>query len=128
MPTHILVVDDDPSILAIVVEILQDEGYEVATARNGAEALGCVAQTLPAVLLTDLMMPVMDGLALVRACRAARATARLPIIIMSAALPVLLDSLVRLGVEEAVHKPFDTDVLVAMIASLVAGTWPASAG
>jgi CheY-like chemotaxis protein len=128
MPTHILVVDDDPSILALVAEILQDEGYEVATARNGAEALERVAETVPAVLVTDLMMPVMDGPALVQACRAAPTTASLPIVVMSAALPVLLDSLARLGVEDAVHKPFDTDVLVALIARLVAGTWPASGG
>ena len=72
MPTQILVVDDDPSILALVAEILRDEGYEVATARNGAEALERVAETVPAVLVTDLMMPVMDGSALVRAWRAAR--------------------------------------------------------
>ena len=127
MPTRILVVDDDPSILALVAEILQDEGYDVATARNGAEAIARVAETVPAVLVTDLMMPVMDGPALVQACRAAHATASLPIVVMSAALPVLLDGLGRLGVEEAVHKPFDTDVLVALIARLVAGTRPASA-
>jgi CheY-like chemotaxis protein len=128
MPTRILVVDDDPSILALVVEILHGEGYEVATARNGAEALERVAETVPAVLLTDLMMPVMDGSALVRACRSAPATATLPIVVMSATLPVLLDSLARLGVENAVHKPFDSDVLIAMIARLAVGTWPASAG
>ena len=128
MRTRILVVDDDPSIVTLVVEILQGEGYDVASARNGAEALERVAETVPAVLLTDLMMPVLDGPTLVRACRAAPATARLPIAVMSAALPVLLDSLAGLGVDDALHKPFDTDVLVAMIARLVAGTWPASAG
>lgn len=121
---RILVVDDDPSILALVAEILQDEGYEVATARNGAEALARVAETLPAVLVTDLTMPVMDGPALVRACRAAPVTAGLPIVVMSAALPLLLDSLARLGVQDALYKPFDTEVLVAIIARLVVGTWP----
>src|SRR5689334_9190414 len=125
MPTRILVVDDDPLILGLVAEILQDEGYEVTTARNGAEALARVAETLPAVVVTDLMMPVMDGHALVRACRAAPLTAALPIVVMSAALPVLLDSLAWLGVQEVIHKPFDTDALVAMIARLVAGVWPA---
>src|SRR5919206_4934956 len=102
MPTRILVVDDDPSILALVTEILQDEGYDVATARNGAEALERVAEAVPAVLVTDLMMPVMDGPALVHACRAAPAS--VPILIMSAALPILLDRLARLGVQDTVHK------------------------
>jgi CheY-like chemotaxis protein len=128
MPTRILVVDDDPLLLALVAEILLDEGYDVATAHNGAEALGRVAEHVPAVLVTDLMMPVMDGSALVLACRAAPATACLPIVVMSATMPVLLDGLGRLGVQEAVQKPFDTDVLVAMIARLVAGTRRAARG
>jgi twitching motility two-component system response regulator PilH len=126
MAARILVVDDDPTILALVREILQDEGYDVATARNGAEALKRVAETVPAVLVTDLMMPVMNGRALVRACRATPATATLPIVLMSAALPVLIDNLTQLGVEDALHKPFDTDVLIAMIARLVAAGWPAA--
>ena len=125
MPTRILVVDDDPSILALVAEILQDEGYEVATARNGAEALAQVAEAVPAVLLTDLMMPVMDGPALVQACRATPVTAGLPIVVMSAALPALLDGLAWLGVQDAIYKPFDMDVLVAIIARLAVGAWPA---
>ena len=125
MSTRILVVDDDPSILALVAEILQDEGYEVATARNGAEALAQVAEAVPAVLLTDLMMPVMDGPALVRACRAAPVTAGLPIVVMSAVLPALLDGLAWLGVQDAIYKPFDMDVLVGIIARLAVGAWPA---
>lgn len=122
MPTLILVVDDDALILELVADILRDAGYQVATARNGVEALEQVAETVPAVLVTDLMMPVMDGPALVRACRAAPATASLPIVVMSAALPTVLDSLARLGAVEALHKPFDSAVLVALIARLVVGT------
>src|SRR2546423_6985803 len=91
MPTRILVVDDDPSILALVAEILLDEWYDVATAANGAEALQRVAEAVPAVIVTDLMMPGMDGPALVRAGRAEPATAGPPIVIMSAALAALLD-------------------------------------
>jgi CheY-like chemotaxis protein len=124
MPTRILVVDDDPSILALVAEILLDEGYDVATAGNGAEALERVAEVVPAVIVTDLMMPVMDGPALVRACRAEPSTAGLPIVIMSAALTALRDGMKSLGVQDAISKPFDTDSLVAIVACLVAGTRP----
>ena len=120
MPARILVVDDDRSLLALLVEILQDEGYDVAAARNGAEALEQVAEAVPTVLVTDLTMPVMDGASLVRACRAAPATAAVPILIMSAALPALLESLAQVGVADALHKPFDYDVFVARIARLVA--------
>ena len=124
MPTRILVVDDDPTMLALVVQILLDEGYDVATARNGGEALKLVHDVVPAVLVTDLMMPVMDGPTLVKACRAATATAELPIVIMSAALAMLLESQAALSVQDAIQKPFDSDVLIASIARLVTGTWP----
>ena len=122
MSTRILVVDDDPLILALVAEILLDEGYDVATAANGAEALRRVAEVVPALIVTDLMMPVMDGPALVRACRAEPATAGLPIVIMSAALTALLDGVKSLAVQDAIPKPFDTDSLIDIIACLVAGT------
>jgi CheY-like chemotaxis protein len=122
MPTRILVVDDDPSILALVSEILLDEGYDVATAHNGADALEQLSVAMPAVMVTDLMMPVMDGAALVRACRARATTAGLPIVVMSAALTAYIDGLHSLGVQDAVPKPFANDDLVAIIARLVAGT------
>src|SRR5712691_8005234 len=125
MPTHILVVDDDPLMLALVAEILLDEGYRVTTAANGAEALERVTEAVPAVILTDLMMPVMDGPALVRACRAEPTTAGLPIVILSAAPSALQDGAALLSVQHAIPKPFDTDSLVGIVACLVAGTRPA---
>ena len=57
----ILVVDDDPSILAVISQLLEDEGYAVETATNGAEALQRVEQTHPALVLLDMNMPILNG-------------------------------------------------------------------
>jgi CheY-like chemotaxis protein len=120
MPAYVLVVDDDPLILNLVTEILLDEGYRVTAANSAAEALGWIDHEVPAVLVTDLMMPVMDGRALARTCRAKLRTATMPILLMSAAFPPHVDKL-SLGVHELLAKPFDMLELLAIIARLMVG-------
>jgi CheY-like chemotaxis protein len=79
----ILVVDDDPSILAVVSEVLDLEGYPVRTAKDGAEALAVVAQEPRSLVLLDMRMPVLDGWGFVRALR--QQEIALPIVVMTAA-------------------------------------------
>jgi CheY-like chemotaxis protein len=114
----VLVVDDDPSILALVTDILLDEGYQVRTATNGAEALQHIDDHVPAVLVTDLTMPVMDGLSLVEACRARPLTADMPIVVLSAESRATCDSVSTLGVQGLLTKPFDVGNLLDVIAQL----------
>lgn len=77
--TRILVVDDEPDIRFILRHILQREGYEVDVAINGAAALECVKEGHPDLVITDLMMPVMDGNELVERLRSDPQTATIPI-------------------------------------------------
>jgi CheY-like chemotaxis protein len=79
----ILVVDDDPSILATVCEILDLEGYPVETANNGAEALQSIARSRPSLVLLDMRMPVLDGWGFARELQ--ERGIRLPILVMTAA-------------------------------------------
>jgi CheY-like chemotaxis protein len=79
----ILVIDDDPAILDTVTQILEFEGYSVATATNGAEGLRQVDQAPPALILLDMRMPVLDGWGFARTLRE-RGVA-LPIVVMTAA-------------------------------------------
>ena len=76
----LLVVDDDPGLLLAVSETLRAEGYEVQTARRGAEALVRVAEALPDLIISDIRMPGMDGYALVRNLRASPRSRLVPII------------------------------------------------
>jgi two-component system chemotaxis response regulator CheY len=79
----ILIVDDDPTILQLLSETLQLEGYRVATAANGAEALAQVERARPSLVLLDMRMPVLDGWDFASQLR--QRGIELPIVVMTAA-------------------------------------------
>jgi CheY-like chemotaxis protein len=83
----ILLVDDEPQILAAWSLILVNGGYRVTCASNGVEALECLKHHVPDLIVTDWIMPLMDGLSLCREVRAQRDLAHIPILGHSAALP-----------------------------------------
>ena len=83
----ILLVDDDPEILAAWQAILLDEGYTVCCARNGFEALERLRESMPDLVITDWMMPLMGGAELCRQLKAHPDLAHVPIVIHSAAPP-----------------------------------------
>jgi DNA-binding response OmpR family regulator len=114
----VLVVDDEPEIVACLREVLEGLGYEVSSARDGREALKCVAVQQPDLILVDCVMPVVDGVAVCQALRLLEATRLLPIIMVTALTDV--DSRVRAfeaGVDDVVSKPFDHRELVTRIHS-----------
>jgi CheY-like chemotaxis protein len=80
----ILLVDDEPDLLTVLSILLGLEQFEVATAGDGTRALEVVKSRPVALVLTDLMMPKMNGIALCQALRADPATRRIPIILSSA--------------------------------------------
>lgn len=84
MTKTLLIADDEPHMLRTTSFILQSEGYQVLTARNGAEALELLRRERPPVLLLDLMMPVMDGYTVCREVRADAAIADTYIMILTA--------------------------------------------
>jgi two-component system, chemotaxis family, chemotaxis protein CheY len=83
MDGPVLVIDDDPSILDTVADILEFEGYRVITARNGAEGLQALQHERPSVILLDMRMPVLDGWAFARAI--AEQELHVPVLVMTAA-------------------------------------------
>jgi DNA-binding response OmpR family regulator len=112
-PRRILLVDDDPSLLVVLAEQLRDDGYDVATARDGQEAMRRLEAGWPDLVLLDLMMPRIDGLALARQIKA---EADLPIIVVSAIDTA--DSKARLldeVAEDYISKPYHYPELRARI-------------
>src|SRR3954468_2250850 len=82
----ILIAEDELSIATLLRDTLEDEGYAVVLAQNGQEALNILRTTRPALVLTDVMMPILDGFALCRAIQADPTYQAIPVIVMSAIL------------------------------------------
>jgi len=111
----VLVVDDDPDILEAICDILGNEGYRIARARHGLEALERLKEERPAVILLDLMMPVMDGVAFADALREQETESPIPIIVISADSSP--ERAVAVGARGFLAKPFDIDALLAQVAA-----------
>ena len=118
MPT-ILVVDDEPAIAGMLQDLLEDEGYHVVTAGNGQEGLACLPEARPQLVLSDVMMPGLDGRAFCRALQADPTYRSIPVVLMSAAAaPDARDGCTYAAF---VHKPFDLDTLVGTITRVLNG-------
>jgi DNA-binding response OmpR family regulator len=112
MPEHVLVVDDDPHIRGPVTEVLIEEGFAVASAANGREAMQHIAEDRPELVLLDLPMPVLTGWDVIRALHDAKA--QVPIVLMSAGIPVRQEA-ARQHAAGYLAKPFALDDLVALV-------------
>jgi CheY-like chemotaxis protein len=115
---RVLVVDDDDAIRLTVADALQDEGYQVATATNGQEALAQVETTQPDAIVLDLMMPIMDGWGFLEACRQRELCVGIPVVVMSA-YRRLTETAPDLKVRACIAKPFELDVLLGAVERLL---------
>lgn len=113
-PPMVLVVDDDAAIREVVTMALQDEGYDVVAAL-GAEALSIARRRRPAVILLDIMMPLVDGVEIARRLRADPSTRDIPIIAMSA-ITVLAETAHGMQADGQLAKPFNLDELIDVVA------------
>jgi diguanylate cyclase (GGDEF)-like protein len=113
---RILVVDDDVDIAAFVGQELEMEGFEVALAHSGEDALTMVRQYQPDLVILDQLMPGLDGVEVIRRLRAQVVTSALPIIVLTARSQTV-DKVVALtaGADDYLVKPFDTMELVVRV-------------
>jgi len=120
MSKRILIVDDEPKLLGAVAETLSEEGYQVATANSGMEALLRLAESMPDLIISDIRMPGMDGYQLVSTLRSNPRTELIPIIFLSAK-GKREDRITgfRNGVDAYVTKPFDPEELLVIIANIL---------
>ncbi|ADO68434.1 response regulator [Stigmatella aurantiaca] len=109
---RLLIVDDEAAIIEALQELLTDEGYDVATAFNGAEGLKQLHAAKPDLLLLDLMMPVMDGRELLRRVREDPSFQDLPVVVMSAGS---ISDEERRTASATLAKPFELDVLLSTL-------------
>ena len=123
----ILVVDDDAKIVRLVRTYLEREGYRVVTAADGPAALEAIETHEPALVVLDLMLPELDGRAVIRAVRRDDVAARTPILILSARSSTI-DRIAGLedGADDYLPKPFSPAELVLRVKSILRRTIPAT--
>lgn len=109
----ILIVEDDPDLLDMMEIVLQSAGYPVRKALNGKEALDVVAVEMPAIILLDMKMPVMDGWEFAARFREKYGPAAIIIVVTAAA-----DARLRaeeIGAQDYLAKPFEIDDLLRCV-------------
>jgi two-component system phosphate regulon response regulator PhoB len=116
----ILLVDDEEDILELLEYNLTKEGYQVSCAADGEQALAKVQETLPDLMVLDLMLPGIDGLEVCRTLKADPATSSIPIVMLTARIEdVDIVTGLELGADDYVTKPFSPRVMIARIRSVL---------
>jgi len=121
MAPKVLVIDDDPVILELLRVNFEIEGFEVVAAADGVEGLAKASGAKPDVILSDIMMPRMDGLEVVARLKAGAATRHIPIILLSAkAQNAEVQQGLDAGADDYVTKPFDPLELIDRVNAVLA--------
>lgn len=120
-PVTLLVVEDIPDILTLLKATLEFKGYRVLTARDGQEALDIIEGERPAVIVTDILMPRMDGFNLIHRLRLDPATRDIPVIFLSATYVAPEDKTfaLSLGVTRFIEKPVNFEEFLPAVADLL---------
>ncbi len=127
MPEKILVVDDDPDMRDALTIILESQGYQIVTAQDGVEALANLKAEKPDLMMLDLLMPKMDGFAVLKELQDARWSKyrEIPILILSSVREEAsrrryeLETALTLAVDDYVEKPITPDVLLERVEKLL---------
>ena len=117
----ILIVEDVPNVLELLEVTLRFKGYSVITARNGEEALEVISKTRPVLIITDILMPKMDGYAFIQKLRVNPDTRSIPVVFLSATYVTPEDKqfALSLGAARFMEKPIDTEDFLLTVAELV---------
>lgn len=108
----ILVVDDEAPLREFVADVLEEAGHQVLQASNGREALALLASAAPQLVVTDVMMPFVNGLELLQAMKTSASLAAIPVILMPA---TERRRAVTAGADAVLEKPFTLEALEALV-------------
>ena len=125
---YVLIVEDVPDILKLLDATLTFKGYRVVTAQNGQEALESIQRERPALVITDIMMPKLDGFGLVHRLRINPETRDIPVIFLTATYVALEDKAfaLNIGVTRFIEKPVNFERFLETVEELFRGGTPAS--
>lgn len=116
MGNKVLIADDEIHIIHVVAIKLRNNGYEVVSASNGAEAYDLVSKEHPDIIVTDYQMPLMTGIEMIERLRADEATRDVPVILLTArSFAITQEQQESLGVAACLSKPFSPKELLKSI-------------
>jgi CheY-like chemotaxis protein len=117
----VLVIDDEPDVRWLIRMSLERAGHDVIVAEDGLRGIALAQRQRPAIIVLDLMMPVMDGYAVLAELGKDARTANVPVVVLSArALPEEEDRATEAGARRFLEKPFDPDALTDELNDLLA--------
>jgi two-component system, cell cycle response regulator DivK len=118
---RILVVEDDPETLDMITIMLERRGYSVVVASNGMQGLILAEAEMPDLIITDIRMPQIDGVEMIKRLRARESTKQTPILGITAYEMEYATDAVKTGANRIMAKPFTDDMLVAYVRALLSG-------
>jgi CheY-like chemotaxis protein len=117
---RVLVIDDEPDVRWLIRMSLERAGHEVIDAEDGLRGVALAQRQRPEIIVLDLMMPVMDGYAVLDALAKDARTASVPVVVLSArAIPDEAERAVGAGARRFLEKPFDPDLLAGELNELL---------
>ncbi len=119
--TAVVVVDDEPPIVAVVCDVLEDEGFHTVPCNHGREAFPCIQREAPQLVILDIQMPGVDGIQVFQQMRADPATVDIPVILFTANAHVLERRLPKFRGMGAslLPKPFDVEKLISLVEEVI---------
>lgn len=114
----VLVIDDEAPIVELLVDIIEEKGHTALHASNGVEGLALARKMLPDLIISDVMMPLLDGYALLRALRSEPELARTVVVLVSAAFPRINKAQPQPVADGYLRKPFDIAAVEQLIEHL----------
>lgn len=120
MNNSVLIIDDDPLTLNLLQLILESAGFDVHTSENGLDALQKAKRIKPAVIITDIMMPVVDGIEVCRKLREGEETAVIPILILTTCTQLsIIETCKKLGTIDYLIKPVPRSTLIKTVKNAI---------
>jgi CheY-like chemotaxis protein len=125
--THVLVVEDDPSVRGLLETMLDAEGYDVAVASDGLAGLVKASSRHPALIVLDLMMPDLGGTRVLEELRGDPSLAAIPVMVVTGKVEAIPQLEQVVGVDSVFAKPFGVADLLDRVAELTGGPGPGGA-
>jgi DNA-binding response OmpR family regulator len=116
MGSKILIADDSPTVRHLIMKFLDGRGYEIVTTSDSADVVDLIDEINPDLVISDIMMPGMDGYTFLRHIRKEKTQESLPVIIMSTKEREVMEGLfVSYGISGYLQKPFEKEQLVELV-------------